>query len=89
MKSAKKAGKTAKHAVTRKAPKRAKAKAVRKPAARQKKRSHAARQAKTEPGSKKLWLAKPQEKDPGLEEDWHSDLDDEMDFEETSGVSQE
>ncbi|MFA6048627.1 MAG: hypothetical protein WC792_01595 [Candidatus Micrarchaeia archaeon] len=54
-----------------------------------KKAARQVRNAKPDALSKKLWLAKPQEKDPSLEEDWHSDLDDEMDFEETSGVSEE
>ncbi len=55
---------------------------------------HSKKSAKPQPragGAKskqKLWLAKPHEKDPGLEEDWKSDLDDEMDFEETGFESE-
>ena len=92
MKKAKKQATVARRAVVRKAA------VARKPVKHAKTKAHvakrapqkkAARQAKPDAATKKLWLAKPHEKDPSLEEDWHSDLDDEMDFEETSGVREE
>ncbi len=78
--------KKAAHVIVKKAAKKPAKRAVAQPS---KKSAKLHSKGAGKKGSKKLWLAKPSEKDPGLEEDWKSDLDDEMDFAENEFSTEE